>query len=143
MARIDKMPDRESAVLVQKPADIGAAIRARRKELGYTQEFFAQMLGYSPRLIGEIERGAGPWASRRYCGTPWASAWTSSSTGEGPRPRSATESRTDIAEDKQRGTEKDSHCASIDEWDAASCYNSRQRRGDALIGYAEAGALRG
>ena len=59
MARIDKMPDRESAVLVQKPAEIGAAIRTRRKELGYTQEFCAEMLGYSPRLIGEIERGRG------------------------------------------------------------------------------------
>lgn len=59
MARMDKIPNRETAVLVQKPSEIGAALRARRKELGYTQEFCAEMLGYSPRLIGEIERGRG------------------------------------------------------------------------------------
>ena len=38
-------------------ADFGRVIRVRRKELGYTQEFLAQMLGWSPRLIGDIERG--------------------------------------------------------------------------------------
>ncbi len=38
---------------------IGAIIRARRKELGYTQEQIAAMSNCSPRLIGEIERGRG------------------------------------------------------------------------------------
>jgi transcriptional regulator with XRE-family HTH domain len=38
-------------------ADIGRIIRLRRKELGYTQEYLASLSGFSPRLIGEIERG--------------------------------------------------------------------------------------
>ena len=38
-------------------AEIGAFIRLRRKELGYTQEQVAAMSDCSPRLIGEIERG--------------------------------------------------------------------------------------
>ena len=40
-------------------ADIGQTIRARRKELGFSQEYVASLTGYSPRLIGEIERGRG------------------------------------------------------------------------------------
>lgn len=36
---------------------IGAIIRQRRKALGYTQEHVAHIMGCSPRLIGEIERG--------------------------------------------------------------------------------------
>ncbi|WP_165044340.1 MULTISPECIES: helix-turn-helix domain-containing protein [unclassified Adlercreutzia] len=42
---------------VTKVAIIGAALRQRRKKLGYTQEDVADMLGFSPRLVGEIERG--------------------------------------------------------------------------------------
>lgn len=38
-------------------ADLGRAIRARRKQLGYTQAHVAAIMGVSPRLIGEIERG--------------------------------------------------------------------------------------
>ena len=37
--------------------DFGSLIRCRRKELGYTQEYMADVLGWSPRLIGDIERG--------------------------------------------------------------------------------------
>lgn len=37
--------------------DIGDLIRCRRKELGYTQEQVALLMGCSPRLIGEVERG--------------------------------------------------------------------------------------
>ena len=37
--------------------EIGRVIRLRRKELGYTQGDVAEFLGYSPRLIGEIENG--------------------------------------------------------------------------------------
>lgn len=44
---------------VESEASVGAAIRERRKELGYTQEWVAAMAGMSPRLIGEIERGRG------------------------------------------------------------------------------------
>lgn len=42
---------------VFEPADIGTVIRLRRKELGYTQEYLSSLIGMSPRLIGEIERG--------------------------------------------------------------------------------------
>ena len=38
-------------------AEIGAFIRLRRKELGYTQEQVASRSDCSPSLIGEIERG--------------------------------------------------------------------------------------
>jgi len=38
-------------------AGIGAMLRLRRKELGYTQETIASFMGISPRLVGEIERG--------------------------------------------------------------------------------------
>ena len=38
---------------------LGACLRQRRKKLGYTQEEVADMLGYSPRLVGEMERGRG------------------------------------------------------------------------------------
>ena len=36
---------------------LGALLRQRRKELGYTQQDIADMTGWSPRLIGELERG--------------------------------------------------------------------------------------
>ena len=39
--------------------DLGEQLKHRRKELGYTQEDIASMTGFSPRLIGEIERGRG------------------------------------------------------------------------------------
>ncbi|MEC4184724.1 helix-turn-helix domain-containing protein [Adlercreutzia sp. R21] len=44
---------------VRECADLGAALRSRRKRFGYTQEELADMLGFSPRLVGEIERGRG------------------------------------------------------------------------------------
>ena len=37
--------------------DLGALIRQRRKELGYTQRDVSSMSDLSPRLIGEIEHG--------------------------------------------------------------------------------------
>lgn len=46
-------------VRVAEGAALGAALRSRRKRLGYTQEDLADMLGFSPRLVGEIERGRG------------------------------------------------------------------------------------
>ncbi len=36
---------------------VGAVIRQRRKELGYTQVQIVQFAGVSQRLISEIERG--------------------------------------------------------------------------------------
>lgn len=49
----------EHAAHIFTMGDLGALIRSRRKELGYTQEQVAAMMGCSPRLIGEIERGRG------------------------------------------------------------------------------------
>ena len=46
-------------VRVTEGAALGAALRSRRKRLDYTQEDLADMLGFSPRLVGEIERGRG------------------------------------------------------------------------------------
>jgi len=42
---------------VLSTADVGFILRKRRKELGYTQEQFGALVGMSPRLVGEIERG--------------------------------------------------------------------------------------
>lgn len=39
--------------------ELGPALRAARKRLGYTQQYVADFMGCSPRLIGEIERGRG------------------------------------------------------------------------------------
>ena len=36
---------------------IGAVLRTRRKELGYSQSELAQFCGFSQRLISEMERG--------------------------------------------------------------------------------------
>ena len=40
-------------------AEIGEVLRTRRKEHRYTQAEMAQICNFSPRLIGEIERGRG------------------------------------------------------------------------------------
>ena len=40
-------------------AILGGMIRSRRKRLGFTQVQAAALTGFSPRLIGEIERGRG------------------------------------------------------------------------------------
>lgn len=42
---------------VLRMTELGALIRLRRKELGYTQLDVSDMTGFSPRLIGEVERG--------------------------------------------------------------------------------------
>ena len=39
--------------------DLGPMIRKARKRQGYTQEFVADALECSPRLVGEMERGRG------------------------------------------------------------------------------------
>ena len=43
----------------QNAVDLGIILRNRRKKMGYTQEELADMLGFSSRLVGEIERGRG------------------------------------------------------------------------------------
>ena len=42
---------------IRDPSDLGATIRARRKELGITQVQLAKSCRCSPRFIGELERG--------------------------------------------------------------------------------------
>lgn len=44
---------------ISNAAVLGRILRDRRKKLGYTQEDLADMLDFSPRLIGEMERGRG------------------------------------------------------------------------------------
>lgn len=46
-------------VRVMGCASLGPMLRERRKSFGRTQEEVAEMLGFSPRLVGEIERGRG------------------------------------------------------------------------------------
>ena len=48
---------RAQGALIDTNKTLGAVLRARRKKLGYTQEQVAEMLAFSPRLVGEIERG--------------------------------------------------------------------------------------
>lgn len=40
-----------------KPAELGAAIRRRRRQLGITQEGLATSIGVSRRVIGQLENG--------------------------------------------------------------------------------------
>lgn len=54
-----------AGILLSSSVSLGSLLRRRRKELGYTQEFVAEMLGFSPRLIGEMERGRGTVAFDR------------------------------------------------------------------------------
>ena len=54
-----------AGALLPSAAALGKLLRSRRKKLGYTQEFVADMLGFSPRLIGEMERGRGTVAFDR------------------------------------------------------------------------------
>lgn len=44
---------------ISSGAAIGTALRRRRKKMSLTQEEVADALGFSPRLVGEIERGRG------------------------------------------------------------------------------------
>ncbi|MCL1798095.1 MAG: helix-turn-helix transcriptional regulator [Eggerthellaceae bacterium] len=53
----EKRNDSLTPTRVFSMEEIGAILRLRRKELGYTQEYIASLMGTSPRLIGEIERG--------------------------------------------------------------------------------------
>ncbi len=40
-----------------QPADLGAAIRERRRQLGITQDELASSIGVSRRVIGQLENG--------------------------------------------------------------------------------------
>ena len=43
--------------VIWEGADLGKALRSRRKHLGILQTAAARDLGFSPRLVSEIERG--------------------------------------------------------------------------------------
>lgn len=60
MYRLLKKPrdiDYSHEITLGSAEEAGALIRNRRRELGYTQEQVAMLMGCSPRLIGEVERG--------------------------------------------------------------------------------------
>jgi y4mF family transcriptional regulator len=42
---------------IARPADLGAAIRERRRRLGVTQDELASSIGVSRRVIGQLENG--------------------------------------------------------------------------------------
>ena len=44
-------------MLVSGSEDFGKIIRARRKQLGYTQSFLADVSGFSITFISDLERG--------------------------------------------------------------------------------------
>lgn len=44
-------------MVIQRPGDLAALIRSKRKSLGYTQEQLAQLTDLTQRSISAIERG--------------------------------------------------------------------------------------
>jgi DNA-binding XRE family transcriptional regulator len=46
-------------MIVRAPIDLGNALRARRRELGLSQEEISSVIGVNRRVIGELERGKG------------------------------------------------------------------------------------
>ena len=42
---------------IHTPKELGSEIRARRKELGYTQSFLASYIGVSTSFLSELENG--------------------------------------------------------------------------------------
>ena len=43
--------------VIRNAAELGAEIRIRRKDLGYTQSFFAEYAGVSTSFLSELENG--------------------------------------------------------------------------------------
>ena len=39
------------------PVELGKAVRARRKELGYTQKYISEYTGFSVSFISDLENG--------------------------------------------------------------------------------------
>ena len=46
-------------MITRTAIDMGTALRARRRELGLTQEEISDVIGVNRRVIGELERGKG------------------------------------------------------------------------------------
>ena len=43
--------------LIRSTSDLGAAVRSRRKQLGYTQAFLASYAGVSSSFLSDLENG--------------------------------------------------------------------------------------
>ena len=43
--------------LIRSTSDLGAAVRSRRKQLGYTQAFMASYAGVSSSFLSDLENG--------------------------------------------------------------------------------------
>jgi HTH-type transcriptional regulator/antitoxin HipB len=46
-------------MVVRTSTDLGNTLRARRRELGLTQEEISSVIGVNRRVVGELERGKG------------------------------------------------------------------------------------
>lgn len=55
-----------ASLRIESAADLGALIRRRRRQFGYTQAQISQLTGYSPRLIGDMEHGKATVGFERY-----------------------------------------------------------------------------
>ena len=44
-------------MIINSPAEFGAAVRNRRKQLHYTQAFLAEFTGFSVSFISDLEHG--------------------------------------------------------------------------------------
>ena len=44
-------------MIIRNSQDFGAALRARRKALGYTQAYLAEYTGFSVSFLSDLERG--------------------------------------------------------------------------------------
>ncbi len=44
-------------MIINSPADFGAALRARRKKLHYTQAYISEVTGLSVSFLSDLERG--------------------------------------------------------------------------------------
>lgn len=42
---------------IHSPKDFGAALRARRKQLHYTQAYISEVTGFSVSFLSDLERG--------------------------------------------------------------------------------------
>ena len=56
-SELDPRYDQPARTACPSIANVGAVLRQRRKELGWTVEFAAQTCSINPRTISELERG--------------------------------------------------------------------------------------
>ena len=44
-------------MIINSPAEFGATLRARRKQLHYTQAYISEVTGFSVSFLSDLERG--------------------------------------------------------------------------------------